>query len=44
MYLQYNRMDPFATVLGLTADFADITSHVSQNELDKTAYGMGLAL
>lgn len=43
-YYQLNRLDPFATFLGVAADFSTLTAHVGQNELDKIGYGMVLAM
>lgn len=43
-YYQFNRMDPFGTILGLAADFNGLTSHLSQGEIDHVAYGMSVAL
>lgn len=43
-YYQYNRLDPFGTILGLHADFMKLTDHLSQFESDKLAYGMSLSL
>lgn len=43
-YYSFNRMDPMGQILGLAADFTDLTSHLSQNQLDKIGTGMVLAL
>lgn len=43
-FYQYNRMDPYGMILGLAADFTNLSSHISQGELDKVAYGMSLSL
>lgn len=40
-YISYARLEPIATVLGLTADYADIAGHVDDNEL--TEIGVMLA-
>lgn len=43
-YIQYNRLDPFATVLGFAADFAKVVGHISDAESDKLGKAMTITL
>ena len=36
-YYSYSRLDPYATTLGIAADFADLQSHMTQAEQDNVA-------
>jgi hypothetical protein len=43
-YIEYKRMEPFATIAGMAADFAEIAAEVDDDTADKTAIVMTGAL
>lgn len=43
-YVSYNRLDPFASVLGLVADYTQISGHLPENKRDELASIMTLSL
>lgn len=43
-YIQYNRMEPFATVMGFAADFAKLVGHISEADADKLGKAMTITL
>lgn len=43
-YIQYNRMEPFATVMGFAADFAKLAGHISEADADKLGKAMTITL
>ena len=43
-YIQYNRLDPFATVLGFAADFSKLVTHIGEADADKLAKAATITL
>ena len=43
-YIQLNRLDPYAAIFGLAADFVELSKHLEENELDKLAAAMVLGV
>jgi hypothetical protein len=43
-YINMGRLDPFAMIFGLAADFVEVAGNTSASELDELATGMAVAL
>lgn len=43
-YISYNRLDPFGSILGLTADYVQISGNLPENKRDEIAQTMVLSL
>lgn len=43
-YVNLGRLDPFAMIFGLAADFVEVGGNIGESELDEVAIGMSVAL
>jgi hypothetical protein len=43
-YIEYRRLEPFGMLLGLAADFTDVSAHADENTMDKTAIALTTAV